>query len=62
VRTRHPGRLMIDMDSLATAAQLMNDVETAIREELGDRTLKDWIDRTHEAPPQSPRPSPPAAR
>ncbi len=73
IRTRHPGRLMIDMDSLPPAAQVMNDVETAIREELDDRTLKDWIDGTHdeardeahgEAPAtlQSPRPSPPAAR
>jgi membrane protein len=44
VRTRHPGRRMIDMDSLAAAAQVMNEVETAIRKQLDDRTLKDWID------------------
>ncbi len=69
VRTRHPGRLMIDMDSLAVAAQVMSDVETAIREELDDRTLKDWIagtgDEAHgEAPAtlQLPGPRTPAAR
>jgi membrane protein len=44
VRTRHPGRLMIDMDSLPPAAQVMDDVETAIREKLDDRTLRGWID------------------
>src|SRR5882724_5047688 len=74
VRTRHPGRLMIEMRSLAAATRVMNDVETAIHEELDDRTLKDWIDgahdieSTHDAAPahdvepatvQSPRPSPP---
>jgi len=26
----------------------MNGVETAIRKQLDDRTLKDWIDGTHE--------------
>jgi membrane protein len=67
IRTRHPGRLMIEMDSLAAAAQVMNDVETAIRAELGDQTLKDWIDEApvtlqSPTPLQSPRPSPPAAR
>jgi membrane protein len=67
IRTRHPGRLMIEMDSLAAAAQVMNDVETAIRAELGERTLRDWIDEApvtlqSPTPLQSPRPSPPAAR
>src|ERR1700736_4966859 len=67
VRTRHPGRLMIDMDSLAAAAQVMNEVETAIRKQLDDRTLKDWIDDApvtlqSPTPAQSPRPSPPPAR
>jgi membrane protein len=53
VRTRHPGRLMIDIDSLPPAAQVMNDVETAIREKLDDRTLKDWIDGAPITPPRS---------
>jgi membrane protein len=58
VRTRHPGRLMIDLDSLAVAAQVMNDVETAIRKELDDRTLRDWIDGAHdESPATRPRSS-----
>jgi membrane protein len=48
MRTRHSGRLMIEMDSLAAAAQVMNEVETAIRAELGDQTLKEWIDETRD--------------
>src|SRR5258708_28100002 len=46
VRTRHPGRLMIDMDSLPSAAQVMHDLESAIREELGEGTPRDWLDDT----------------
>jgi membrane protein len=44
VRTRHPGRLMIDMHGVAAATQVMDGVEAAIRRELDDMTLKDWID------------------
>jgi len=53
VRTRHPGRLMIDMRSVPSATRVMNDVERAIREELGDRTLKEWIDGAPATPQQS---------
>jgi membrane protein len=56
VRTRHPGRLMIDMRCLAAATRVMHDVETAIRKELDGRTLKDWIDG---APITRPRSSTP---
>ena len=66
IRTRHPGRLLIEMDSLAAAAQVMNEVETAIRAELGDQTLKDWIESApdvagarDEAPATLQLPSPP---
>lgn len=44
VRTRHPGRLMIDMRPVPCATRVMDDVAAAIREGLKDRTLKDWID------------------
>jgi membrane protein len=46
VRTRHAGRLMIDMRGLDAAARVMNGVETAIGQELDDLTLKDWIAAT----------------
>jgi membrane protein len=65
VRTRHPGRLMIDMRCLAAATRVMDDVETAIRKELDGRTLKDWIDgaqddaRLRDAPASPPRSSTP---
>jgi DNA-binding IscR family transcriptional regulator len=65
VRTRHPGRLMIDMRCLAAATRVMHDVETAIRKELDGRTLKDWIDgaqddaRLRDAPASPPRSSTP---
>jgi membrane protein len=51
VRTRHPGRLMIDMRCLAAATRVMHDVETAIRKELDGRTLKDWIDGAQDDAP-----------
>ncbi|MDP9014658.1 MAG: YihY/virulence factor BrkB family protein [Pseudomonadota bacterium] len=43
VRTRPPGRLMIDIRPVASAARTMTEVETAIRERLGGQSLKDLI-------------------
>lgn len=43
VRTRPPGRLMIDVRPVASAARIMTGVETAIRERLGGQSLKDLI-------------------
>ncbi|HWJ35652.1 MAG TPA: YhjD/YihY/BrkB family envelope integrity protein [Steroidobacteraceae bacterium] len=43
VRTRQPGRLMIDMRSVPSASLVMNEVENAIREQLRRRSLKDLI-------------------
>ena len=44
VRTRQPGRLMIDVRCLPAAARVMTGVESAIRDQLAGRTLKDLID------------------
>jgi membrane protein len=43
VRTRQPGRLMIDVRSVSSASLVMNEIETAIRETLKDQSLKDLI-------------------
>jgi membrane protein len=43
VRTRQTGRLMIDMRCVASTSLVMGEVEAAIRERLGGRSLKDWI-------------------
>jgi membrane protein len=43
VRTRHPGRLMIDVRPLASAARVMSEVETAIEARLASKSLKDLI-------------------
>jgi membrane protein len=45
VRTRQPGRLMIDMRPVACAAQVMIQVEAAIEGKLGTQSLKDLIAR-----------------
>jgi membrane protein len=43
VRTRPSGRLMIDMRPVPSAVLVMSEVEAAIREQLGERSLKDFI-------------------
>jgi membrane protein len=43
VRTLQIGRLTIEVRRVATAAQVMHEVEAAVRERLGTRTLKDLI-------------------
>jgi membrane protein len=43
VRTLQIGRLTIEVRRVATAAQVMREVEAAVRERLGTRTLKDFI-------------------
>ncbi|HEY3655938.1 MAG TPA: YihY/virulence factor BrkB family protein [Steroidobacteraceae bacterium] len=43
VRTRQPGRLMIDMRSVTSAAHVMTEVEAGIRERLAGQSLKDLI-------------------
>ncbi|HMA00602.1 MAG TPA: YihY/virulence factor BrkB family protein [Steroidobacteraceae bacterium] len=48
IRTRHTGRLMLDLRSLPSATRVMGGVEAAIRKELDGRTVKDWIDGAHE--------------
>src|SRR6202047_5366766 len=47
VRTMQVGRLTIEVHGAASAAQVMREVEAAVRERLGTRSLKDLIaDRT----------------
>ncbi len=43
VRTRHSGRLTIDVRPISSAARVMTEVETAIRERLDGQSLKDLI-------------------
>jgi membrane protein len=43
VRTLQIGRLTIEVRRVARAAQVMREVEAAVREQLGTRTLKDLI-------------------
>jgi membrane protein len=43
VRTRQPGRLMIDMHAVTSAAQVMTEVEAGMRERLAGQSLKDLI-------------------
>jgi membrane protein len=43
VRTLQIGRLTIEVRRVTTAAQVMREVEAAVRERLGTRTLKDLI-------------------
>jgi membrane protein len=43
VRTRPPGRFMIDMRPVPSAVLVMSEVEAAIREQLGEQSLKDFI-------------------
>jgi hypothetical protein len=43
VRTLQIGRLTIEVRAVATAAQVMHEVEAAVRERLGTRSLKDLI-------------------
>jgi membrane protein len=43
VRTLQIGRLTIEVRRVATAARVMREVEAAVRERLGTRTLKDLI-------------------
>ncbi|MEA3150816.1 MAG: hypothetical protein QOD56_1755, partial [Gammaproteobacteria bacterium] len=43
VRTRHPGRLMIEVRPLPAAARVMSEVETAIETRLASKSLKDLI-------------------
>jgi membrane protein len=47
VRTRQPGRLMIDMRSVPSTALVMSEVEAAIREQLGKKSLKELIAAAH---------------
>jgi membrane protein len=44
VRTGQAGRLPIDLHCLPQARQLMEEVESSIRDRLGGRTLRQWID------------------
>jgi membrane protein len=46
VRTRQPGRLMVNLHSVAAAARVMQEVESAIEAKLGDQSLKDLIAAT----------------
>jgi membrane protein len=43
VRTLQIGRLTIEVHGVTTAAQVMREAETAVRERLGSRSLKDLI-------------------
>jgi membrane protein len=43
VRTRQPGRLMINLQSVAAAVRVMQQVESAIEAQLGNQSLKDLI-------------------
>jgi membrane protein len=43
VRTRPPGRLMIEMRSVPSTVRVMSSVEAAIRGQLGTQSLKDLI-------------------
>jgi membrane protein len=43
VRSHETGRLQLDMHSQPCAAQIMGEVDTAIREKLGERSLKELI-------------------
>jgi membrane protein len=43
VRTLQIGRLTIEVHGVTTAAQVMREAETAVRERLGTRSLKDLI-------------------
>jgi membrane protein len=43
VRTRPPGRVMIDMRPVPSAVLVMSEVEAAIRKQLGEQSLKDFI-------------------
>jgi membrane protein len=43
VRTRHPGRLMINLQPVPAAARVMQEVESAIEARLGNQSLKDLI-------------------
>lgn len=43
VRSRQTGRLSIDMHPQTCASDIMREVDAAIREKLGERTLKDLI-------------------
>jgi len=43
LRTQQSGRLPIEVHPVERAARLVSEVETAIRERLSDRTLKDLI-------------------
>jgi membrane protein len=43
VRTRPPGRVMIDMRPVPSAVLAMSEVEAAIRKQLGEQSLKDFI-------------------
>jgi DNA-binding IscR family transcriptional regulator len=43
VRTVQVGRLTIEIRRVTKAAQAMREVEAAVRERLGTRTLKDLI-------------------
>jgi membrane protein len=43
VRSRPPGRLMIDVRCVPSASLAMDEVEAAIRARLGTTSLSDWI-------------------
>jgi membrane protein len=43
VRTRAPGRVMIDVRPVPSAVLVMSEVEAAIRKQLGEQSLKDFI-------------------
>jgi membrane protein len=43
VRTRPPGRVMIDVRPVPSAVLVMSEVEAAIRKQLGEQSLKDFI-------------------
>jgi DNA-binding IscR family transcriptional regulator len=43
VRMMQTGRLMIGLHSVKAAARVMREVETAMREQLGTRSLNDLI-------------------
>jgi membrane protein len=50
VRSRPPGRLMINMHPVASAARVMSDVETAIEQKLGTQSLRDLLSGEGDAP------------
>jgi membrane protein len=43
VRMHPPGRMKIDVRSVSSAARVTAEVDTAIREQLGERSLKDLV-------------------